>query len=352
MSKSLEALFAAGLIALAPAAAGADGFGLGRAATEAEIAAWNIDVRPDGQGLPEGEGSVAEGEVIYTERCAICHGAFGEGAGRWPVLAGGEDSLTAARPVKTVGSYWPYLSTVFDYVHRAMPFGDAQSLTWDETYAVTAYILYLNFLADEDFVLTRENFTEVHLPNEDGFVADPRPDTPTLADGVPCMKDCRGPVEISMRAAVLNVTPDAADEDISVAEEPSTGSAPPAETSQATTEPAAAPEPAADPALVDLGEKVFRRCKACHQVGPDAQNRIGPQLNGVIGRRVGGLGDFDYSDAMAEAGAGGLVWNDRSLDAFLADPQGYMPGTKMGFAGLKAAEERAAIAAYLAQFPQ
>jgi cytochrome c len=118
-----------GLIVAVPAQA--DRLNLGREATPAEVAAWDIDVRPDGQGLPEGSGDVATGEEVFAERCAFCHGDFGEGVDRWPVLAGGQDTLTEERPVKTIGSYWPYLSTVYDYIYRAMPFGEAQSLTPD-----------------------------------------------------------------------------------------------------------------------------------------------------------------------------------------------------------------------------
>ena len=94
-----------------------------------EIAGWDIDVRPDGQGLPPGKGTVKEGETLYMERCAACHGEFGESAGRWPILAGGAGTLASHDPVKSVGSYWPYASTVMDYIRRSMPFGNAQSLT-------------------------------------------------------------------------------------------------------------------------------------------------------------------------------------------------------------------------------
>ena len=178
MSRFLKGL-AFSILIILPAHAGQ--LGLGREATPVEIAAWDIDVRPDGQGLPEGRGTVAEGEEIFTERCAVCHGDFGEGAGRWPVLAGGQDSLNADRPVKTIGSYWPYLSTVWDYVHRAMPFGDSQSLRDDEIYAITAYLLYLNDVVDDEaFELSRDNFTEIRLPNEENFVVDPRPDFAVL----------------------------------------------------------------------------------------------------------------------------------------------------------------------------
>lgn len=127
-----------------PAQRAEGGFGLGREALPEEIAAWDIDVRPDGAGLPEDSGDVWTGEQIFLEQCAVCHGDFAEGVGRWPVLAGGEGTLTNARPVKTIGSYWPYLSTVFDYFHRAMPFGYAQSLEPDEVYAIIAYLLYSN----------------------------------------------------------------------------------------------------------------------------------------------------------------------------------------------------------------
>jgi len=207
MSRFLELTVAAALVA-APAAAG--DFGLGRPATETEVAAWDIDIRPDGKGLPEGSGTVAEGETIYTNQCAYCHGDFGEGIDRWPVLAGGWDTLTRQRPVKTVGSYWPFLSTVYDYVHRAMPFGNAQSLTDDQVYAVTAYVLYLNdVITDYDAELSKESFTEIEMPNAGNFFMDPRPDIPLVESTELCMENCKEDVEITMRARVLDVTPDA-----------------------------------------------------------------------------------------------------------------------------------------------
>ncbi len=189
---------------------------IGRVATAEEIAAWDIDVRPDGHGLPEGSGTVAEGEALFTDNCAVCHGDFGEGVGRWPVLAGGQDSLTADRPVKTIGSYWPYLSTVYDYVRRAMPFGNARSLSDDDIYALTAYLLYLNdVVADEEFELSDKNFTDIHLGNEANFIEDNRLSEPHYAQkDVPCMTDCKpGPVKITARAQVLDVTPETADDE-------------------------------------------------------------------------------------------------------------------------------------------
>lgn len=207
MSRFPEALALALLLALPAVAAELP---VGRLATPEEIAAWDIDVRPDGLGLPEGRGTVAEGGPLYDERCAACHGEFGEAIDRWPILAGGQDTLTLDRPEKTIGSYWPYLSTVFDYVRRAMPFGGPRTLTDDETYAIVAYLLYLNDIVDEDFELSHENFLSVRLPNEGGFVPDDRLAEPHYAPGLaPCMTDCApGPAVITMRAQVLDVTPD------------------------------------------------------------------------------------------------------------------------------------------------
>lgn len=198
-------LLAALSLIASPAFAGK--YGLGREATPAEIAAWDIDVRPDGKGLPEGQGSVAQGEGIYLEKCAVCHGDFGEGGGRWPVLAGGHDTLKSQHPVKTIGSYWPYLSTAFDYIHRATPFGDSQSLTPDETYAIIAYLLNMNDLVGQDFVLSDKNFTSVRLPNEENFVEGPRPEDKIKQVPEPCMRNCKEHVEITKRARVIDVTP-------------------------------------------------------------------------------------------------------------------------------------------------
>jgi len=217
-SLALSATLVAGAAFVSPSSSADDSgkFGLGRMATPAEIAAWDIDIRPDGQGLPVGSGSVLDGEELYTNACAVCHGDFGEGVGRWPVLAGGHDTLTHERPEKTIGSYWPYLSTVYDYVRRAMPYGDARSLSDDDVYAITAYLLYLNdVVLDEEFVLSNENFLEIRLPNEGNFIADNRDEEVHYSEkGEPCMTDCKeGPVQITMRARILDVTPGTVDDD-------------------------------------------------------------------------------------------------------------------------------------------
>ena len=182
--------------------------GLGRAATNNEVSAWDIDIRPDGKGLPVGSGSVIIGEELYTDNCSSCHGDFGEGIDRWPELAGGFDTLDSEDPVKTVGSYWPYLSTVWDYIHRAMPFGNAQSLNNDEVYAITAYILYLNDLVDEDFELSHVNFEEINLPNEENFYLDNRENLENTTYNNRCMQNCKKDAMITKRAVVLDVTPE------------------------------------------------------------------------------------------------------------------------------------------------
>ncbi len=179
-------------------------FGIGRPATQDEIKAWDIAVRPDGHGLPPGKGSVKDGEALYQDRCAACHGEFGEGKDRWPALIGGAGKLTDDDPKKGVGNYWPYATTLFDYIKRAMPFGNAQSLTDDETYAITAYVLSLSDVLKADDVLDGPSLLKIKLPNAGNFVPDPRPDIKSPL----CMKDCRPPPEIHSEARKVDVTPD------------------------------------------------------------------------------------------------------------------------------------------------
>lgn len=359
MSRSLKLLVcAATLMAASPAMA--EKLGLGRPALPEEIAAWDIAVLPDGTGLPEGSGDVFTGDEVFAEKCASCHGDFAEGIDNWPVLAGGQGSLTNRRPVKTVGSYWPYLSTVWDYIHRSMPFGAAQTVTADETYAITAFLLYSNGLVDDDFVLSKENFAEIRLPNEGGFRPDDRAEVEyPLFRAEPCMNACGPEVEVTRRAVTLNVTPMDADGKPAGTLPPLTlaavsGTEVPEKEAAIETAPAeeasAVESAAADPALVEAGEKVFRKCKACHKVGDGARNATGPMLNGIVGKAAGAADGFRYSGPMQAAAEGGLVWNQESLAEFLANPKGYMKGTKMSFAGLKKPEEIDAVIAYLNTF--
>lgn len=184
-------------------------YNIGKLATKTEIAGWDIDVRPDGVGAPKGSGNAIDGEEIYVNRCAACHGDFGEGVDRWPVLVGGDGTLASHDPEKTTGSYWPYASTIFDYVYRSMPFGEAQTLTHDETYKLVAYLLNMNEIIDEDFVLSDKNIGKIKMPNASGFLLpDPRPDVTKYKDGQPCMKNCNVPVKIIGKARDIDVTPD------------------------------------------------------------------------------------------------------------------------------------------------
>ena len=179
-------------------------YGYGRAPTETEIAGWAISVRPDGLGLPPGKGSVGQGADIYMDQCAACHGTFGEGADRYPKLAGG--SVKGERPEPTVGSYWPFATTLFDYINSAMPFPAPHQMPADQVYAITAYILNLNNIVGTDFVASRETLPKVKMPAHDRFIwKDPRPDTANSE----CMQNCVDPaaVRIESTAEGKNLTP-------------------------------------------------------------------------------------------------------------------------------------------------
>lgn len=189
---------------------GSSKLGLGRSVLPEEVKAWDTDVRPDGLGLPVGKGTVKQGDELFQEKCASCHGEFGQGVGRYPVLAGGIGTLKADRPDKTVGSFWPDASTVFDYIKRAMPFGNAQSLTNDEVYALTAYILSMSdIIKDENFELNEKNLASVKMPNAAAFYEDDR-ETAEKQFWVkePCMKNCRTAPKVIGRAVSVDVTPE------------------------------------------------------------------------------------------------------------------------------------------------
>ncbi len=360
MSKFLNLTLAAALLATP---AFAEKLGLGRPALPEEVAAWNLDVRPDGMGLPEGSGDALVGEEVFAEKCASCHGDFAEGIDNWPKLAGGMGTLDRKDPLKTVGSYWPHVSTLWDYVNRSMPFGNAQTLTPDEVYAITAYILYSNDLIEDDYVLSNENLAAFELPNAGGFFLDNRDATEYAQFSAPaCMENCKEDVKITMHATVLDVTPgDPTDGIGAPAGASGEGGAAPAEPETKAEAPAAAPEAApvaepavemaaADPALIAAGEAVFKKCKACHKVGDGAKNAVGPALNGIVDQPAGAVDGFKYSSDLADAAAGGLVWDSENLHTFLEKPKSLIAKTKMSFAGLKKAEERDAVIAYLSTF--
>ena len=143
---------------------------LGQEISTADLAAWDISIPPSGAGLPAGSGNAAEGEAVYQAQCESCHGAEGAGKPADP-LVGGIGSLASAKALRTVGSYWPYATTLFDYTRRAMPYDKPQSLSADELYAVTAYILHLNGIIDREQRLDAEALPRVVMPNHDGFIS-------------------------------------------------------------------------------------------------------------------------------------------------------------------------------------
>jgi mono/diheme cytochrome c family protein len=170
MSKTIAVLATALLLAGAAHAATPAPPKLGKPATADDIAKIDISITPDGKGLPAGSGSVAQGEMVFQQKCAVCHGAKAEGTPSGDRLVGGIGSLATDTPVKTVNSYWPYATTVFDYIRRAMPITNPQSLQNDEVYAVTAYILSFDNIVPKDAVLDAASLPKVQMPNRSGFV--------------------------------------------------------------------------------------------------------------------------------------------------------------------------------------
>jgi|SRR5438270_9303909 len=180
----LAALAAATLLCMTSAKAQSP-YGIGRVATPAEIAGWNIDVGGDGSNLPPGSGSVRRGSEVFAQQCAACHGTKGEG-GVGDRLVGGQRTLGTPKPVRTVGSYWPYAPTLFDYIRRAMPQNAPESLSDDDVYAVSAYILRLNGLLPADATLDAKTLAAIKMPNRNMFVGDSRPDVKNPE----CMTGC------------------------------------------------------------------------------------------------------------------------------------------------------------------
>lgn len=209
VNKVVMGLALSGVLATTAACAGDElKYGFGVKPTAQEVAGWDIDIRPDGMGLPPGSGTYEQGEELFQEHCASCHGEFADGGGgRYPPLVGGTPEELSqdekpGQPEKTIGSYWPYASTVFDYIKRAMPFGNAQSLTDDEVYAITGWLMAENDLHDSDIPMDAAALKAIKMPNEGGFFMDPRPDVKNPH----CMKDCFKSVEITSEAT-LGVTP-------------------------------------------------------------------------------------------------------------------------------------------------
>jgi S-disulfanyl-L-cysteine oxidoreductase SoxD len=197
--------------------------------------------------------------------------------------------------------------------------------------------------------LSNTNFAEFEMHNARGFVVDDRPETEyALWRSEPCMQDCKDRVEITMRASILDVTPDeTAAESTEKSEVTEVAAAAPAAEKEAIVSPAVVDEAASSPELVAAGKKVFRKCKACHQVGPKAKSRSGPHLNNILGRGIGTIDGFRYSKAFKKAAEAGQVWDRAQLVSFLANPKKSIQGTKMSFSGLKKEKDIDAIIAYL-----
>jgi mono/diheme cytochrome c family protein len=179
------AVIVASLLTSLTGAAAQSPYGIGRTATPAEIAGWNIDVGGDGSGLPPGSGTVSHGRDVFAQQCAACHGDKGDG-GVGDRLVGGQGTLATSKPVRTVGSYWPYAPTLFDYIRRAMPQNAPESLGSDDVYAVSAYILHLNGILPADAAIDAKTMSAIKMPNRNMFVGDSRPDVKNPK----CMSGC------------------------------------------------------------------------------------------------------------------------------------------------------------------
>jgi cytochrome c len=295
--------------ACAAQAQAAGKFGLGKPATPAEIAGWDIDVKPDGTGLPPGRGSVADGQVIYDAKCASCHGTFGE-SNAYLQIAGGVGSLASDAPIRTTGSKLNYATTLFDYIRRAMPFNAPQSLTADEVYALTAYVLNLNDIVGADAVLDQDSLPKLRMPNRDGFTTahgfmrrDGKPDTANVA----CMKNCAAEVRLSSEipAYALDQHGNLADQRRALGAIeglPTVGAGP------------AAANPAAKRVVgVDLAKRLG--CMACHAVDT---RLVGPAFRDVAARygRDGARAKEAEARLVAKVRDGGSgAWGDVAMPA-------------------------------------
>jgi cytochrome c551/c552 len=261
-------------------------FGFGKPATTQEIAGWDIDVRPDGTGLPKGRGSVAQGQVLYDEKCASCHGTFGE-SNSYLQIAGGVGSLATDQPVRTTGSKLNHATTLWDYINRAMPFNAPQTLQPDEVYALTAYVLNLNDIVPGDAVLDADSLPKLKMPNRNGFTTDHgfmtrdgKPDTHNVA----CMKDCVQTVRLSSEM------PDyARDQHGNLAEQ-----------ARAVGAGSAVPATAGSRAGLELAKTAA--CTACHGV---TEKLVGPGFREVATRYAGDAAAESRLIAKVRAGGTG-----------------------------------------------
>ena len=284
----------AAIVAVSVAAQPQPRFGFGKPATPAEIAGWDIDVRPDGKGLPAGRGSVAQGQQIYDEKCASCHGTFGESTDYMPI-AGGVGTLASDQPIRTTGSKLNHATTLWDYINRAMPFGNPKTLLPDEVYALTAYVLHLNDILPADAALDRDSILAVKMPNRDGFTTDHgfasksgKPDTRNVA----CMRDCVREVRLSSQ-----MPEHARNDHGNLAEQ--TRPIGPTNGTKRTVATAAPKASAADA----HGERAKTAgCMACHGL---TQKVVGPAFREIGGRFAGDGGAVERLAARVRNGGSG-----------------------------------------------
>lgn len=271
-------------------------FGFGTPATAAQIAGWDIDVRPDGRGLPPGRGTVAQGQALYDAQCASCHGTFGESTD-YMAIAGGVGTLASDQPIRTTGSKLNHATTLWDYINRAMPFGNPKSLKPDEVYALTAYVLHLNDLLPADGALDRESIVKLKLPNRDGFTRDHgfstvggMPDTRNVA----CMRDCAREVRLSSELPehAQGTHGNLAEQTRTIG--PGNGKKPPAG--------GIAAKVAAADARSDLARA--SGCTACHGA---TQKIVGPAFREIAARYAKDAGAVDRLAERVRAGGSG-VW--------------------------------------------
>jgi cytochrome c551/c552 len=318
-SKAVGPLFAAGaaLAALALTAGAQPGavegrYGLGRTPTAAEISLWDIDVRPDGHGTPKGRGTVAQGQDLYDAQCASCHGTFGE-SNRYMAIAGGvhkEDLKTGRASVlkqpdgiRTLGTKLNYATTLWDYINRAMPWTNPQSLTPDQVYAITAYVLHLNAIVPADFELTDQNLTKIEMPNRKGMTTahglgsvKGKPDV----QGSSCMKDCAKEVKIvsEMPAYARNQHGNLAEQKRPL------GPARGIDTTRYEVAKAAPAAPAAAP-MAEVKELLTRKaCTVCHGL---TSKVVGPGFSEIADRYQGKADAETYLAGKIKSGGEG-VW--------------------------------------------
>lgn len=269
---------------------------LGAPVSAQQLASWDIDVRPDGAGLPPGSGSVADGQTVYDEQCASCHGFFGE-SNDYIALTGGIGSLASNAPQRTVGSKLDHATTLWDYINRAMPFPRAKTLSADQVYAVTAYVLHLNEILPADAVLDAKSLPQVNMPNRAGFTrehgfmsVDGKPDVLNSA----CMKDC-----VAGEVAVKSSLPDGFAKEMY-------GDLAQHFRNFKRAAPTAATAPAGAEALAQS-----HGCLACHAL---EQTRVGPAFRAVATRYAGKDDALATLTAKVRAGGAGS-WGSVAMPA-------------------------------------